>query len=356
MSTKKSKTDGEMVEDKKHILELFPQDLEEFLLEKNYKKFRINQISNWLYNKNEIDFNKMTSLSKDFRAFLDKTFDNFLPEIVRHQKSIDGSEKFLLKLPDDNTIEMVKIPAGKKNTLCISSQVGCARNCSFCATAKLGLKRNLKVHEILSQIFIIKRHLGEEKLTNIVFMGMGEPLDNYDNVVKSVRILQNEKAFSFSPRRITISTCGVVPGINKLSTLDLKVKLAVSLNSAIDATRSYLMPINNTYPLKNLKRALKEYSYTSTFRITFEYIMIPDFNMSDADVKAIMRFAGDLKCKINLIPWNPVEGLPYRSATNKEIEEFQYKLMKIDKAVTIRKSRGSDIDGACGQLAGRSEV
>ena len=340
---------------KKHFLEFFPEDFTNFLVENNYQKFRSKQIYNWFFEKNMNDFSQMKNIPKNLRAFLDENIESALPEIVQKQVSIDGTTKYLLELPDGSKIEMVLMPSGKKNTLCVSSQVGCARDCQFCATATLGLKRNLTVSEILGQIYLARLELGENKLTNIVFMGMGEPLDNYDNLIISIKILQHEQAFSFSPRRITVSTSGVVPKIYKLAESGLKVKLAVSLNAAIDSKRSILMPINKIYPLAELKKALLDFRRKTNFRITFEYVLIKNFNMDDEDIKAIKKFLGDISCKINLIAWNAVENLPYLSPSEEEIDKFTEKLHVLSAAVTRRKSRGNDIAAACGQLAAKGE-
>jgi len=340
--------------DKNHILTASIKDLEQIA----DKKFRVSQILNWIYKNYIIDFDNMKNLSKDLRAKLSNKFDNKLPKILKKETSIDGTQKFLLELSDKNEIEMVLIPYKNKNTLCVSSQVGCKRNCQFCATAKMGLIRNLETYEILSQIYIANRilHNDEKKLTNIVFMGMGEPLDNFDNVIKAVELLQNNDTFSFSPRRITISTSGVVPGIYKLSEINLKIKLAVSLNAAINEKRRILMPITIAYPLAELKKALKNFRKHSPYRITFEYVMIKNFNMFDEDIKAISSFLGDISCKLNLIPWNKVSFLDYESPSEEEVLEFEKKLQNNSFAVTRRKSRGSDISAACGQLAIKSKL
>ncbi len=340
---------------KEHILGLLPDDFLSYLHSKNVKDFRQKQLFNWLYNKQELDFDMMTSLSEDFREELDKDYDNSLPKIVDIATASDETTKYLLELKDHNYIEMVIIPHKGKNTLCVSSQVGCARNCQFCATGKLGFIRNLEVHEIVSQIFLAIKELREHKLTNIVFMGMGEPLDNYNNVLKAIEILQSDQCFNFSPRRITISTAGVNPMINKLADLDLKFKLAVSLNSAIQSKREILMPISKEFPLKELKHSLLDFRKQTSYRITFEYVMIKNFNMAKEDVTALLKFLGDISCKLNLIKWNIVDGLPYETPSQKEIEEFFKKVNKLDYNVTYRKSRGSDISAACGQLACNSK-
>ena len=334
----------------KHILDLTPQDLEKFLADHGEKPFRLKQLKHWLFEKNTDDFSRMSSLSDALKKSLAEAFECHYPAIERERISEDGTRKYLLKLSDGAHIEMVLIPAGKKNTLCISSQVGCSRECAFCATAKLGLHRNLLPSEIVGQVLLAMRLLGEETLTNLVFMGMGEPLDNYDNVVRAVRILQED--VGFSPRRMTISTCGVVPGIRKLSASGLKIKLAVSLNSAIPYKRDRLMPINRIYSLTELKRVLLDFRRKSAYRITFEYIMFGDYNTGEEDAKALRTFAGDISCKINLLPFHPVAGSDFSPPTDEEIANFQKSLYELSAAVTLRESRGKDIEAACGQLAG----
>jgi 23S rRNA (adenine2503-C2)-methyltransferase len=336
---------------KKHILELLPGELKKCLPDE--KKYRVNQILNWIYKNHGIDFSQMTTLPESLRQKLKNNFDNFLPGIIKVDISKDGTKKFLLSLVDDNRIEMVLIPNEKKNTLCISSQVGCARNCSFCATASIGLIRNLKVYEILSQVFLAIKELEEKKLTNIVFMGMGEPLDNLQNVIKAVKILQEEQCFSFSPRRITISTCGIIPKLKELADCGLKIKLAVSLNSAIQEKREQLMPVCRKYPLTELKNALLDFRKKTAFRITFGYVLIKNFNIGQEDIKALLKFLGDISCKLNVIKWNELPSMPFKSPSEKEVAEFIHGMEKLSSAVTYRKSRGQDINGACGQLAAR---
>jgi len=335
-----------------HVLDLLPQEIENLLLEKGVKKYRINQLLNWVYQNLTVEFEQMTNLPAEFKKTLGEILDFKLPEIIKEQTAEDGTSKYLLKLTDKTQIEMVIIPNNEKNTLCISSQVGCSRGCKFCATATLGLMRNLKVSEIVAQVYLAKRILNEKKLTNIVFMGMGEPLDNLPNVLKAVRILQHEKCFSFSPRRITISTCGVIPGIRKLAESGLKVKLAVSLNSAIQEKREELMPITKLYQLAELKNTLLSFRKATTFRITFEYVMIKDFNIGKEDIKALLKFLGDISCKLNVIKWNEVAGLPYKSPSSQEVEQFIRSIEKLSSAITYRQSRGAEIAAACGQLAG----
>ncbi|MCK4957094.1 MAG: 23S rRNA (adenine(2503)-C(2))-methyltransferase RlmN [Candidatus Cloacimonetes bacterium] len=339
----------------RNFFAITPDDFATYVLALGEKSFRVKQVYNWVFRQMQSDFSQMTNLSEKFRAKLTAEFTTALPKIILRSKSKDGTTKYLLELFDGSKIEMVLMPSEKKNTLCVSSQVGCARACQFCATANLGLKRNLQVDEILGQVYLALKELGENRLTNIVFMGMGEPLDNYDNLVQAIKLLQNEQAFCFSPRRITVSTCGIIPKIEELAESGLKVKLAVSLNAAIDAKRDVLMPINKKYPLAELKKSLIDFRKKTNFRITFEYVMIKNFNMGKDDLKAIKRFLGDISCKINLIAWNPVDGLDYLSPSEDEIDKFTNELHVLSAAVTRRKSRGNDIDAACGQLAAKAK-
>ncbi|HHE39335.1 MAG TPA: 23S rRNA (adenine(2503)-C(2))-methyltransferase RlmN [Candidatus Cloacimonetes bacterium] len=335
---------------KPHIFELLPRELENYFLSKKEKKYRAKQTCDWIYKKQEIDFHKMSTISADLKDRLINDFDCYLPKIIKKNIAQDGTSKYLLELRDSNKIEMVLIPFKEKNTLCVSTQVGCKWDCSFCATGKMGFIRNLEVHEIISQIFLAKKELADKKLTNIVFMGMGEPLDNFENLIKSIKILQLDDCFQFSPRRMTVSTCGLIPEIRKLADIGLKVKLAISLNSAIQSKREELMPVSKVYPLTELKEALLDFRKKSNYRITFEYIMIKDFNMGKEDIKALIKFLGDISCKLNLIAWNEVEDLPFQTPSQIEIDRFSQSLSVLQSAVTFRKSRGLEIGAACGQL------
>lgn len=305
----------------------------------------------WIYPRAVNDISRMTDLPTDFKTYLTDSFDFSLPLIKHSLTASDGSTKFVLQLHDNELIECVLMPEGDKNTLCLSSQVGCAFDCAFCATGKLGPVRDLSVAEIVLQVIIARQHLGEAKLTNLVLMGMGEPLDNLDNVLPAIRILQSDYALQFSPRRMTLSTSGLVPKIYELAATGIRIKLAVSLNSAINEKRDQIMPINRTYDLSELKKALLHFRKNSPWRITLEYIMIAGFNMGEEDARALQKFAGDLSCKLNLIAYNPVKGLPWKSPTAKEADAFLQRMQQMPIAVTIRKSRGTDISAACGQLA-----
>ncbi len=334
----------------RHILNLSPQELINYFSKQREKKYRSKQVCNWIYKKQEIDFQKMSTIPAGLQDRLDIDLNNFLPKIVKKTNSKDGTAKYLLELQDSEKIEMVLIPFKEKNTLCVSTQVGCRWNCSFCATGKMGFIRNLEVYEIISQIFLAKKELADEKLTNIVFMGMGEPLDNFDNLIKSVEIMHNEDCFRISPRRVTISTSGLIPQIERLSETGLKIKLAISLNSAIQCKREKLMPVSEIYPLSELKKSLLDFRKKTNYRLTFEYIMIKEINMGNEDSKALLKFLGDISCKLNLIAWNEVENLPYKTPSQTEIEKFMRSLKTLQSAVTFRRSRGRDIAAACGQL------
>jgi 23S rRNA (adenine2503-C2)-methyltransferase len=337
------------------IYSIYPDDLQEQIIKAGFKAFRFRQLIKWLYPRAINDLKDMTDLPADFKQFILENYSLELPTIYQSITAQDGSTKFVLKLADGEMIECVLMPEGDKNTLCVSSQVGCAFGCTFCATGKLGAIRDLTVDEIIGQIIIAKQFLKDDKLTNIVFMGMGEPLDNLDNVIPAIRILQSDYGFQFSPRRMTISTCGYVPKILELAETGIRIKLAVSLNSAIDEKRDVLMPVNKMYSLSELKNAILSFRKSSPWRVTLEYIMIPDFNMGIEDAKALMRFLGDISCKLNLIAYNKVEGFAWRSPSLKEALAFQEKLRELPIAVTIRKSRGTEISAACGQLAARSQ-
>ncbi|MCB5248391.1 MAG: 23S rRNA (adenine(2503)-C(2))-methyltransferase RlmN [Candidatus Cloacimonadales bacterium] len=321
-------------------------------LKGKFADFRYKQFADWFYKKLVFDPNEATNLPKDFRDYISGLYSWQLPKIDLSFCAPDQTTKYRLKLEDDSKIEMVLIPAENKRTLCVSSQVGCARGCSFCATGTMGIKRNLHSHEIVGQIMLAARLTLPHRLSNLVFMGMGEPMDNLDTVLESLAIIQSPMGLAFSPRRTTVSTCGIPKGIIRLADSGIRTKLAVSLNSAIDEKRNRLMPVNRRHPLSELKEALRYYLSKTSFRVTFEYIMIPEVNMGDEDIKALRRFAGDLSCKVNFIPYNTVPQLPYRSPSENEIDLFMAKAQSLNQAVTLRRSRGAEIYGACGQLAG----
>jgi len=340
----------------KPIYSVHPDDLLEQIVQADFKPFRFKQFVKWLYPRAVNDLSGMTDLPVDFKQYLADNYCFELPIISQSLTSKDGSTKFVFELADGELIEAVLMPEGEKNTLCLSSQVGCAWACAFCATGKLGSVRDLTVDEIIAQVIIAKQFIKEAKLTNLVFMGMGEPLDNLKNVIPAIKILQSDYGLQFSPRRMTISTCGDVPKIYELAETGVKIKLAVSLNSAIDVKRDEIMPVNKVYNLAELKKAILHFRRSNPWRITLEYIMIPDFNLGAEDAVALMKFVGDISCKLNLISYNKVEGFAWRSPSLKEALAFQDKLSQLPIAVIIRKSRGTEISAACGQLAAKSKV
>jgi 23S rRNA (adenine2503-C2)-methyltransferase len=314
--------------------------------------YRARQLRRWLFKAWVRSFEEMTDISKSLRGSLsEKARVNHLEE-VKVEVSGDGTRKYLFQLQDGHLIETVLIPERGHFTLCISSQAGCAMNCLFCLTAKQGLRRNLTAAEIVDQVVQVKRALTDpDRLTNIVFMGMGEPLANYDGVVKAIGNLVAEEGMNFSHRTVTLSTCGLVPQIRNLGR-DTKVNLAVSLNAADDETRSYLMPVNRVYPLNELISALREFPLPNRRMITIEYILIRDVNDRDKDALNLISLLKGLRAKINLISLNPHPGLKMETPCQERILRFQEILTRHHWTAIIRKSKGGDISAACGQLSG----
>ncbi|SMB93414.1 23S rRNA m(2)A-2503 methyltransferase [Desulfonispora thiosulfatigenes DSM 11270] len=339
------------------------EELEKLMLELQESKFRSKQIFSWVHAKGVSNFAEMTNVPGKLRdKLLEKTVLNEL-DLIKSQVSKDGTTKYLLKLADNNYIECVLMKyqgtkARKRNTLCISSQVGCAMGCGFCATGKGGFTRNLSVGEILGQVYLVTKleSIYEEnfKINNVVYMGMGEPLLNFTNVIKSIYLLNNSEGQNIGMRRITVSTCGIVPKIIELADLDLDLVLAISLHAATDTERSKLMPVNNKYPLSDLKNACKYYIEKTKRRITFEYALVNDVNDNAEDAKDLANYLKDLMCHINLIPVNPVNKIHTRPS-RKKVTDFSNWLNKFGINASIREEKGLDIDGACGQLSGRME-
>ncbi|MGL4403382.1 MAG: 23S rRNA (adenine(2503)-C(2))-methyltransferase RlmN [Fusobacteriaceae bacterium] len=347
------------MENKINLLNLTKNELEKFVVENGMKKFYAKQIYQWLHQKMARDINEMTNISLKDREKLSETSYIPLLNLVKYQESkIDRTEKFLFQLEDGNSIETVLIKSKDRNTLCISSQVGCAVNCDFCATAINGFARNLNLSEILNQVYTVERRLLKkgEHLTNIVYMGMGEPLLNLENLIKSLETFSDESGINISKRKITVSTAGIVPAIEKLLERKVHIELAISLHSAMNEKRDLIMPINKAYPLEDLHTILKEYQRQTKRRITFEYILLNNVNASDADANALADFVHDFDHIVNIIPYNPVEGKPYERPLDKKIEKFVSVLEDIRKVnVFVRREKGTDIDGACGQLRRKTE-
>ena len=325
---------------------------EEWTLQESIPKYRAKQIFQWIFQKNITAPSSFSNLPEAIRKKLAESFC-WEPLIIDSKLiSEDESQKLLLKTSDNLLIELVIMPYENRTTLCLSSQVGCKMGCTFCQTGKMGLKRNLSSGEILAQLLIANQILENKKVTNVVFMGMGEPLDNYDAVVKACSIMISSDGFNLSKAKVTVSTSGLVPEIRKLGT-DLPVRLAISLHNADNEKRSKLMPVNRKYSLDELKEALLEYPASSRYGITFEYVMIDGKNDSLQDAKKLVHFLHGIKAKVNLIPVNPFPGMPVTASTEQRIREFQMYLTKRSIPAPVRYSKGQDISGACGQLAAK---
>lgn len=328
------------------------EQLTEFTDSIEESKYRAKQLHNWIYLKSVSTFEQMSDISKKTREKMAEIAEITNVKIKHKQVSVDGTIKYLLEYPDGNCVETVLMRFDNRANLtaCVSSQVGCACNCKFCATAKLGFIRNLTPVEIIEQVLTIQRDTGL-KVTNIVFMGQGEPLLNLDNVLKAIDIFN--KDFVIGIRRLTVSTCGIIPQINKLAALDFQPTLAISLHAPNHALRSELMPIENKYNLDELMKALKDYVGETGRRITIEYTLIKGFNDTTECAKELAKLLIGLKANINLIIYNPNDKDTFEKPTKESIQKFKYILEQSGKKVTIRLERGSDIDAACGQLSNK---
>ena len=347
---------------KVNLLGLSRPELEAFVSGLGAKPFRARQLMKWMYRRGESDFDRMTDLAKDFRARLAEVAEVRPPEIVTLEASADGTRKWLLRAPGatgvEQAIETVFIPEPGRGTLCISSQVGCALDCSFCSTAQQGFNRNLSAAEIVGQVWLANRELGAEPgerrvITNVVFMGMGEPLANYRNVVPAIRVLLDDLGYDLSRRRVTLSTSGIVPQMYRLAE-DCNVALAVSLHAPDDALRDELVPINRRYPIAELLEACWHYLERQNGRsITFEYAMLDGVNDRPQHARELARLLRGRDAKVNLIPFISFPGTRYARSPEPVIAAFRDQLMKQGVIATIRRTRGDDIDAACGQLKGR---
>ncbi|MCM8759286.1 MAG: 23S rRNA (adenine(2503)-C(2))-methyltransferase RlmN [Candidatus Omnitrophica bacterium] len=326
-------------------------DLKKILFSMKEPPYRAIQIFNWLYKKGIEDISLMSDISKHLRDFLASQYSAKLPELFNVKISRDTTRKFVFRLSDNRFIETVLIPEQKRNTLCISTQVGCKYNCRFCASGKMGFVRNLETWEIIGQVLYI---LFKEKIniTNIVYMGMGEPFDNYDAVIRSIRIINDRNGINIGARRITVSTAGVVPEIIKFTNLKWQVRLSVSLHSAIEETRSFLMPINKKYPLSEVIKACHFYVQNTKRKITFEYILIEGINDTKKHVLALADVASLLGASVNIIPFSRIKECEFSKPSDEKIVWFSRCLKEKGIRTTVRRSRGLDIDAACGQLAG----
>lgn len=344
---------------KTNLLGLDREAMQHFFSELGEKPYRASQVLKWVHFNGVNDFQHMTNLSKELRHKLSLHADMVVPEVIYEKKAKDGTYKWLLRLNDGNCIETVYIPEKTRGTLCISSQVGCILNCDFCSTGKQGFNRNLSTAEIISQLWIAVRKLSKENglhdhsVTNVVMMGMGEPLLNLENVLPALHIMLDDYAYGLSKRRVTVSTAGVIPAMIKLrDTLD--VALAVSLHAPNDVLRNQLVPINKKYPIETLMTVCREYFKTDNRRsITMEYVMLAGVNDSRQHAKELIKILQGVRAKVNLIPFNPFPNTDYQCSNLDTIFIFRDALMQAGFNTTIRRTRGDDIDAACGQLVGQ---
>ncbi len=322
----------------------------------NLPAFRARQLIRWVHKRRVRDFSEMTDIAKPLREAFGDAYSVYRPELAERQISRDGTRKYLFRLEDGSEIESVLIKQPDRLTLCVSSQVGCAMGCKFCRTALMKLKRNLATHEIIGQVLAVQDDAAELGLDfhNIVFMGMGEPLHNFDNVLRALRLLNDELGHDFSYRKVTVSTSGLVPAIERFGQVGAPASLAVSLNATSDDVRTALIPINKKWPIETLMRTLHELPLSSTQRITIEYVMLAGVNDTDADLQRLPGILHGLPCKINLIPYNENAGLGFKRPSTQHIARWQDRLLSRGFNTTVRWSKGEDIDAACGQLATQS--
>ncbi|WP_457563483.1 23S rRNA (adenine(2503)-C(2))-methyltransferase RlmN [Caminibacter pacificus] len=345
---------------KKCFMDYLPEELLEMGIE---PKFRVKQLYNWVYRKYVGDFEKMSNLPKDLRAKLKEEFYINPLELVNHEVASDGTEKFLFKLHDNHTVETVlikmkdeRIENGKKKeakwTVCVSTQVGCKVGCAFCLTAKGGFVRNLSAGEIVAQVWFMKKfkNFDENKALNVVYMGMGEPLDNYDNMVKAIKIIAHPDGLNISPKRQTISTSGIAPKIKRLGEENLGVNLAISLHAVDDKLREELIPLNKAYNIQSVIDAVREFPIDKRKKVMFEYLVIKDVNDDIASAKKLVKLLNGIPSKVNLIYFNPYPGSPYKRPDEETMKKFQRYLLDRGITCTIRESKGIDISAACGQL------
>ncbi len=345
-----------MSKDKKDIRSLTKEQLRDFFKSIGQEPFRGNQVYEWLWSKGSHTFEDMTNISKDTRQLLEENFVINHIEVDSLQKSNDGTIKNAVKLHDGLIVESVLIPTNKRTTACVSSQVGCSLDCKFCATARLKRMRNLNPDEIYDQVVAIDREsrlYHGHPLSNIVFMGMGEPLMNYKNVLASIEKITSEEGLGMSPKRITLSTSGVPKMIKKLADDEVKFHLAVSLHSAIQEKREQIMPFAKNFTLEDLKESLEYWYEKTNRRITYEYIVWKGLNDTKEDIEALVRFCSYVPCKVNIIEYNPIDDGEFQQAANEAVDYYLDALERSHIPATVRRSRGKDIDAACGQLANK---
>ena len=342
--------------EKKDIRALSKNQLRDFFVSNNDKAFRGNQVYEWLWSKGAHHFDDMTNVSKETRAMLEEHFVINHIKVDTMQRSEDGTVKNAVRLHDGLVVESVLIPTNTRTTACVSSQVGCSLDCNFCATARLKRMRNLEPAEIYDQVIAIdkeSRLYYNHPLSNIVFMGMGEPLMNYNNVMKAIDMITSEEGLGMSPKRITVSTSGVPKMIKKLADDEVKFKLAVSLHSAIDEIRSRIMPFSTNFPLAELRESLEYWYHKTKSKITYEYVVWKDINDNKASIDALVKFCKYVPCKVNLIEYNPIDDGEFQQASEQSIKSYINALEANGIVAKVRRSRGKDIDAACGQLANK---
>ncbi len=368
-----------MTNSRENIKKFSLEDLTLKLEQAGFRKYRAKQVFEWMYGRGTGSFDDMTNIAKQERALMSELF--YIPSLLllKTECSSDGTRKFLFGLEDRHSVESVLIPDEDRNTLCISSQVGCAQGCRFCLTGSGGFRRNLEAFEIADQVIRVENMLQAESrspalvtsqvqggassdgehdgateagrmITNIVLMGMGEPLANFENVIQALRIITSAHGQAFSPRRVTVSTDGLVPEIDRLGTSGVKVNLAVSLNATTDDVRSRIMPVNRRYPIAELLKACRRFPLEPRRRITFEYVLLRDVNDTPADAERLARLLKGIRCKINLIPFNPFPGSEFSRPSEAQVRRFQQILLDRHYTAPVRESRGRDISAACGQL------
>ncbi len=336
---------------------LRPSELVEFLGSFGKERYRSIQILRWLYQKGVESFDEMTNLSKRFRQELSQIGFISTLSTLNMEQARDGTKKFLFQLKDGNRIESVLIPDKTRLTLCLSTQVGCALGCRFCLTGKIGWKRDLMVSEILNQILAVRKMLPEKtSITNIVLMGMGEPLANYKNTLKAIELMAHPDAFKFSSRKITLSTVGLLPELEQLAEEKISFRLAISLNASEEETRSDLMPVNRRYPLNKILALCKKFPLRPRTRITFEYVMVEGINDSSQDAKRLLKILRGIPSKVNLIPLNEAPEIPFKKPSEEKIKRFQEILMEGGLTAIVRTSKGREISAACGQLQAKEPL
>ncbi len=340
--------------DRPNIRDLSLEQIEALIVSQGKEKYRARQIMKWLYQTGATSFAQMTTLARAFRAEMEERFTASEPALARIQTSADGTRKVLFRLGDGLAVESVLIPGKNHWTACISTQAGCAMGCLFCLTGRQGLKRNLNPSEITGQMTMLRRHTPEGmQIKNIVLMGMGEPLANYDHTIQAIRILTSDYGLGFSNRKITVSTCGLAPRIVQLGR-DICVNLAISLNAPDDRRRSELMPVNRKYPLATLLEACRDYPMPGRRMLTFEYILMAGVNDSPEDARLVAELLKGVRCKLNLIAFNEFPGSPFKTPTPEAVSAFQQVLLDRHYTAILRASRGRDILAACGQLSGQA--